>query len=81
MYTYTNKLYLKRAFVNKQDIINHTQTKRIIHVFRWYNQGVITLSSDNDSVGDFWLVCKILISKYELEVECLQQLNISLKIS
>ena len=32
MYTYTNKLYLKRAFVNKQDIINHTQTKRIIHV-------------------------------------------------
>ena len=31
-FTYTRKSYLKKAFVNKHDIINHTQTKLIIHV-------------------------------------------------
>ena len=32
IYIYTSKSYLKKAFVNKNDIINHTPTKRIIHV-------------------------------------------------
>ena len=31
-FTYTHKSYLKKAFINKHDIINHTQTKLIIHV-------------------------------------------------
>jgi len=31
MYTYTNKSYLKKAFVNKHDWNNQTQTK-LIHV-------------------------------------------------
>jgi len=34
IYTYTRKSYLKKAFVNKHDIINRTQTKLIIHVYR-----------------------------------------------
>ena len=51
----TSKSYLKKVFVNKHDIINHTQTKLIIHdVYRWYNQVVIKLSSDNDNDGDFY---------------------------
>ena len=52
LYTYTRKSYIKKAFVNKHDIINRTQTKLIIHVYRWYNRGVITLNSDDDSEGD-----------------------------
>jgi len=32
IYTYTRKSYLKKAFVNTHYIINHTQTKLIIHV-------------------------------------------------
>jgi len=34
IYTYTCKCYLKKAFVNKHELINHTQTKLIIDVYR-----------------------------------------------
>ena len=39
LYTYTRKSYLKKAFVNKHDIINHTQTKLIIHCIKMILSG------------------------------------------